>query len=263
MTELTELGLSSYEERVYRTLLVSGSTTAAALSDASGVPRGRIYDVLNDLETRQLVHAKSTEPTRYTAVEPDAAVSTLLAERTAELQREWVRYCEVASAVRSNLLPTRPVEGNIWLGSLGSEEMQVALREHMRTATSSVQAVVGPPYEKAPWETLEREVDAFFAGTESDVCVSLLLSEQVLDTIPDSFFERFDVRDGIRIRILSGLELSFDVVDSATATIDIPHPWMDADRLGVVAVQDNTVLDELERHFQTLWGDAVPLPETK
>jgi len=263
MTELTELGLSSYEEKVYRTLLVSGATTAAELSEASGVPRGRIYDVLNNLETRRLVHGKSTEPTRYVAVEPDTAVSTLLAERTVELQEEWMRYCEVASAVRSNLLPTQPAEGNIWLGSLGSEEMQVALREHMRTATSSVHAVVGPPYEKASWGTLKREVDAFLTGAESDVCVSLLLSEQVLETIPESFFERFDVYDDIRIRIYPDLELSFDIVDSATTTIDIPHPRVDTDRLGVVAVQDSTVVGEFEHYFQTLWSDAVPLPETK
>lgn len=263
MTELTELGLSTYEEQVYRTLLVNGATTAADLSDASGVPRGRIYDVLNNLESRQLVHAQSTEPTQYAPVEADTAVSRLLAERTVELQQEWRRYREVATTVRSNLLPTRPAEGNIWLGSLGSEEMQTALREHMRTVTSSVQAVVGPPYEQALWQTLKREVDAFFAGAESDVHVSLLLSEQVLDTVPDSFFEFPKLHDDVLIRILPDLKLSFDIVDHTTTTIDIPHPQAHADRFGVVAIQDSAVVEEFERHFQSLWSDAVPLPEKR
>lgn len=42
MTELGELGLSSYEEKAYRTLLVTGAVTAAELSDTSGVPKGRM-----------------------------------------------------------------------------------------------------------------------------------------------------------------------------------------------------------------------------
>lgn len=55
MTELAELGLSSYEEKVYRTLLVTDVVTATELSDISGVPKGRIYDVLNSLTARKLI----------------------------------------------------------------------------------------------------------------------------------------------------------------------------------------------------------------
>jgi len=261
MTELTELGLSSYEEQAYRTLLVTGATTAADLSDASGVPRGRIYDVLAALETRRLVQSQSTEPARYAPVDPETAVSTLLAERAVELREEWARYREVAASVRSNLLPSRPAEGHVWLGSLGSEEMETALREHMGTATSSVKAVVGPPYEQASWETLEREVDAFFAGAESGVRLSLLLSERALDTVPAPAFERFGTDDAVRV--LPELSLSFDVLDDATATVDVPHPRADGDRLGVLAVRDDAVVDTFAHHFEALWKEAVPLPEKR
>lgn len=257
MTDLGELGLSSYEEKVYRTLLVTGATTAADVSNASGVPQGRIYDVLNSLKARQIIRTQATDPTQYVAKQPNIVVDRLLAERTAELQQEWARYCDVAASVRSNLLPTLPSDGSVWLGTLGSEEMQTALQEHVRTATDSVHAVVGPPYESAPWETLRQEVDAFFDGVQSDISVSLLVSERVLETVPESLLDVTEVR----IRVLPDIPVSFDVIDQAVTTIDIPHPQRVADRIGVVAVNDRDVVSEFEHQFQELWNEAVPLSE--
>ncbi|WP_435117798.1 TrmB family transcriptional regulator [Halolamina sp. C58] len=262
MTALGELGLSSYEETVYRTLLVTGAATAADLSDASDVPRGRIYDVLNGLEARQLVRTQSTDPTRYVAEQPETVVGRLLAERGAELRQEWARYRDVADAVRSDLLPQPPADASLWLGTLGSEEMRTALREHVRTANSSVHAVVGPPYEAAPWETLEREVDAFFDGTAPDVSVSLLVSEQLLETAPEALLNATTATAAaVEIRVRSEVPVSFDVVDRAVTTVDIPHPGSVADRIGVIAVTDGDVVEEFERQFQHLWNDAVPLEE--
>ncbi|ELK49886.1 MULTISPECIES: TrmB family transcriptional regulator [Haloferax] len=262
MTELGELGLSTYEEKVYRTLLVTGAATAATVSDASGVPNGRVYDVLNGLRSRRLVRAQSTQPTRYAAVDPGAAVERLLAERAAELREEWTRYRDVADAVRSNLLPTPPADGSVWLGRLGGDEMRTAMHEHVRAATESVSAAVGPPYERASWETLRTEFDAFFEGARDDLDVSLLLSDPVLDSLPDEFRGLVASKpQTVRIRVLPHLPVSFDVVDGTVASVDIPHPQSAADRLGVVVVTDAGVVDEFDRQFRALWGDAVPLFE--
>jgi sugar-specific transcriptional regulator TrmB len=262
MTDLGELGLSSYEEKVYRTLLVTGAATAADLSDASGVPKGRIYDVLNSLNARQLIRTQATDPTRYVAEQPNTVVDRLLAERTAELQQEWVRYRDVANSVRSNLLPILPSDGSIWLGTLGSEEMQTALEEHVRTATNSVHATVGPPYESAPWMPLKQEVDAFFAGAQPDISVSLLVSEQVLETVPETLFDVPEEHAAeVRIRALPEIPISFDVIDRTVTTIDIPHPQKTEDRIGVLAVNDSDIVGEFERQFQELWDEGVPLLE--
>jgi len=262
MTDLGELGLSSYEEQVYRTLLVTGAATATDVSEASGVPKGRIYDVLNSLKARQLIRTQATDPTQYVAEQPNTVVNRLLDERIVELQQEWARYRDVADSLRSNLLPTSPSDGSIWLGSLGSEEMQTALEEHMRTATTSVHATVGPPYESAPWETLKQEVDAFFEGAQSDISVSLLVSEQVLETVPETLFGVVEEHAAeVRIRVLPEIPVSFDVIDQTVITIDIPHPQMVADRIGVVAVNDSDIVGEFERQFQELWEEAVPLPD--
>ncbi|WP_049985214.1 TrmB family transcriptional regulator [Halobellus rufus] len=260
MTNLGELGLSSYEEKVYRTLLITGTATATEISDASGVPQGRIYDVLNNLKARQLIRTQSTEPTQYIAEQPETVVDRLLAERTTELQQEWARYHKAANSVRSHLLPTVPADGSIWLGALGSEEMQTALQEHIRTATNSVHAVVGPPYESAPWETLEKEVAAFFDAAHPDISISLLVSEPVIETAPKTLFDVAQEHvTEVQIRVLPQLPVSFDVIDQTITTIDIPHPLLPTDRIAVIAVNDSKVVNEFECQFQKLWDEAAPL----
>ncbi|QIB74044.1 TrmB family transcriptional regulator [Halogeometricum borinquense] len=259
MTALSELGLSSYEEKVYRTLLVTGAVTATELSAASSVPKGRIYDVLNGLEARTLIQSQSTDPTRYIAVDPETAVDRLLAERTDELQREWNRYHELAATIHSDLPPTPAADGSVWLGTLGSDEMNTAIRQHVQTATRSVRGTVGPPYEHASWETLRSEFDAFFDAMQTDISVSLILSDEMLTTLPETFPELVKSKSvDISISVLPEIPVSFDIIDQTTTMIDIPDP-QGADRFGVVGVKETDIVAEFERQFQQLWSDAIPL----
>lgn len=262
MTELGELGLSSYEEKAYRTLLVAGATTAAELSETSGVPKGRIYDVLNGLEARRLIRRQSSDPNRYVAVQPKTAVDRLLSERAYELQQEWDRYRRTAETVRSHLLPTPPTESSFWLGSLGSDNMSTALQQHMQTAETVVQAAIGPPYEHATWERLQSEVESFFEGANADLSVELLCSDQVATELSDRIPRHIETQPAdITVRTIPKLALSFDIVDNREITIDVPHPVRIDDRIGVIELNDPRVVSEFEQHFQQLWDMAAPLLE--
>ncbi|ELZ76682.1 TrmB family transcriptional regulator [Haloferax volcanii] len=260
MSELAELGLSSYEEKVYRSLLVTGAVTATELSDISGVPKGRIYDVLNNLKARKLIETQSNDPKQYVAVQPETAVDILLAEKTHEMAQEWNHHLEAAKTVRSNLLPTPPTKSSFWCGSLGSDEMSTALQQHMRSAENSVHAVMGTPYENSTWETFQTEIEAFFEGANSGLTVDLLLSEKVVTVLPDRFPSLIDERSvDVTVRTISDVALSFDVIDQVETTIDLPHPVTGGDRIGVVGIKDSKVVEEFEKCFQQLWTNADPL----
>src|SRR4051794_23128987 len=85
--QLVDLGLTGYEARVYLALLARDRFTAAQLARESGVPRQRVYDVLAGLTERGLVRVLPGGTTRYTAVEPSAAVERLMTARRAEIDR--------------------------------------------------------------------------------------------------------------------------------------------------------------------------------
>lgn len=74
---LRGIGLNLYERNIYAALLIKKVATASELSDLSGVPRARAYDVLESLEEKGLVVIQSGSPFKYVAVEPADAIERM------------------------------------------------------------------------------------------------------------------------------------------------------------------------------------------
>ena len=73
---LRNIGLTDYEIAIYLTLIVKGPMDARELSEASGVPYSRIYNILTQLEKEKkfLVREEESRPSRYFAKSPDEAL---------------------------------------------------------------------------------------------------------------------------------------------------------------------------------------------
>lgn len=260
MGELTDLGLSSYEERAYRALLALGPAPARTVAERSDVPTGRIYDVLNGLAARDLVGSRTgTEPTRYVPVDPDEAVDRLLAARRRDLERREAEYREIAETVRSELAPVPPIEASFWPTTLGSEAAVTLWEEQARTATDCLRLVVGAPYDAAEWADYAPEV-APAARIDGDVTVRLLLADSVLSTLPDRTLA--DLRDesmALSIRVAPDVPVTYDVVDDVEVSVDIPDPFDSADRLGVVISREASFVRDLADTFDRAWTAATPV----
>lgn len=78
MANMKELGFSEYESRAYLKLLEQFPLNGYALSKYSGIPRSRIYEVLNNLLDKQMVFEQREGKTKYYyPVEPDIFLSNL------------------------------------------------------------------------------------------------------------------------------------------------------------------------------------------
>ncbi len=73
---LKSIGLTDYEISIYLTLISKGPMDARELSDASGVPYSRIYNILTQLEKdkRWVLKDVESRPSRYFAKSPDEAL---------------------------------------------------------------------------------------------------------------------------------------------------------------------------------------------
>ncbi|MFO7795386.1 MAG: helix-turn-helix domain-containing protein [Promethearchaeia archaeon] len=73
---LHEIGLTDYEISIYLTLISKGPMDARELSDASGVPYSRIYNILTNLEKEKkwIIKEEESRPSRYFAKSPDEAL---------------------------------------------------------------------------------------------------------------------------------------------------------------------------------------------
>lgn len=70
---LQEFGLTDYEIRSYTSLLEMGPATASELSEASGVPYSKIYEVLGSLEKKGWIEMEHGRPSRYYPKPPSVA----------------------------------------------------------------------------------------------------------------------------------------------------------------------------------------------
>jgi HTH-type transcriptional regulator, sugar sensing transcriptional regulator len=78
MTDMKTLGFSEYECKAYLKLLEAFPLNGYALSKASGIPRSRIYEVLNNLIDKQMVFEQVDEKNRvYYPVEPRIFIKKL------------------------------------------------------------------------------------------------------------------------------------------------------------------------------------------
>jgi sugar-specific transcriptional regulator TrmB len=67
-------GLNLYEVKIWVALLSRGVSTAGELSNISGVPRSRTYDILESLERKGFVVMKLGKPIKFIALKPNEVV---------------------------------------------------------------------------------------------------------------------------------------------------------------------------------------------
>ncbi len=73
---LEKIGLTSYEIRTFSSLLKAKELTASDLSQKSGVPYSKIYEVLGTLEEKGWIGSDDSRPTKYFAKSPATGVET-------------------------------------------------------------------------------------------------------------------------------------------------------------------------------------------
>lgn len=100
---LRALGMNEYEANVYSTLVGLQKATARDIHEVSGVPRGRIYDILNDLARRGFVGVEEGSPTSYYVLDIDQVFDRLREDYIRSL--EEVREALKSLSVKPRLVP--------------------------------------------------------------------------------------------------------------------------------------------------------------
>ncbi|HET7323361.1 MAG TPA: helix-turn-helix domain-containing protein, partial [Halococcus sp.] len=87
---LDQLGLTEYEERALSELLALGRTTAPTLAESTGIPKARVYGVLDALSERGFVEIIPGRPKEYRSRPP----AEILDRATENQKREYERFRE-------------------------------------------------------------------------------------------------------------------------------------------------------------------------
>jgi len=89
--------LNIYETKVWLALLGKGIASAGEITEISGVPRSRTYDVLESLEKMGFTIMKLGKPVKYIAVKPNVIIEKL----KSNAQRESEEKIQTLSKIKS------------------------------------------------------------------------------------------------------------------------------------------------------------------
>ncbi|MFC6824319.1 TrmB family transcriptional regulator [Halopelagius fulvigenes] len=174
---LTELGLTEYEARCYVALTQLSRGTAKEVSQVSGVPQSRVYDVTERLYQQGLIDVQESEPRTFRAMPPPVALK--------RLRREYNEYLEKASEQLEELQSRETDDEGVW--KIATEE-DVVLRAQMHVEDASEEVYLLVTEESL----LEDELlDALDAACRRGVSVFVevpdeSVSEQLRATVPEA-----------------------------------------------------------------------------
>ena len=96
--KIKDLGLNSYEAKIWTALLSRGVSSAGELSDISNVPRSRTYDVLESLEKKGFIMMKLGKPIKYMAIPPAEVINIIKKKIKEESLRQEAQMEELKTS---------------------------------------------------------------------------------------------------------------------------------------------------------------------
>ncbi|MBB4895619.1 putative DNA-binding transcriptional regulator [Streptomyces olivoverticillatus] len=256
---LVSLGLSRYEARVYHALVRRESFTAAQVAREAGVPRQRIYDVLDALARRGLATAQGGRVATFSATAPELALARLMARR-----RESLEQLERVSAGLSTVLLPLWTDGRSHTDPLDYIEVlrdpgAIAERfaDIQTQATGELLTFCRPPFIAPTANTAGMK--AARRITRAGGTVRAVYTRQVLDDP--------ELREGIlrfgaageEGRCADALPLKLVVADASLVLCDMPDPVAGATSTTALFIEHPALAACLRLAFHTVWDLATPI----
>jgi hypothetical protein len=256
--ELTDLGLTGYEARVYIALVNRSRYTAAQVARESGVPRQRIYDVLSGLTERGLVRALPGQVARFTAVDPASAIERLMAAHRAtfsQLEQTTARLVEaLVPAWSQGRDETDPLD---YVEVLRDREMlSERIDEIQAEAKREILAMAKLPYltgaSRSGIATIQRL-------NEAGGSVRCLYERDTLDHGEMLADIRRFAAAGEHARIAASVPMRMWIVDGTRVVMSLRDPVADSASTTNVLIEHPALAECLTYAFEAIWAGAEPV----
>ena len=250
---LIDLGLSSYQAKVYLTLLRVGTQTAYAISETAGIARCDAYRILQQLEKAGLIEKIIKKPEEFCAISIDACISTLMQQRidkTAELAR---RVRLLSNDVKNECKDLFPIDQFQFI--LIPKKIPVYLKaERMLLAAQKCVCFLGLARRMTSW--LSNCMPSMEAMLARKVNCKMIMTEPDLKPFLLKQFDSLSKYSNFELRMLEKPQSAgFSVWDRkeiliTTSPIDSssPAPTLWSNNIGLVVLGQD--------YFDILWTNA-------
>jgi len=257
--QLLSLGLTEYESKAYLAMLQKQSSSASELSKLSGVPRTRIYDILDRLARSGLCVERLGKEKKYQAVAPEIAMQRLLEHQKAEFVVKERIAASISAALKSEF--EKGISNNDPLDyiELLRDPKQVSRRvmQLVAGAEREILVFVKPPFSN-PKRELEKQND------ESIEAVKRQIEIRAIYEIPNALEEKEwmlgqilrSAREGEKARVIDKLPLKMVIVDELKVIFAMEDFHKTASRQTSLVIEHHALAASLKILFETLWERA-------
>jgi len=134
---LLDLGLNRYEARVYLSLVSEGVTTAKTVSGITGIPYGKVYEVIDSLARKGFVQVLPTKPAKYRAISPQESVDKIKRSTQEKLQRIESTLLQHLEPVFNKNKKLMDSQNNFWILN-GRSTINQKMQELVENAQKNV-----------------------------------------------------------------------------------------------------------------------------
>lgn len=252
MSELREIGLTEYEEKIYLTLLKEGSLTGGQVSRLSNVPHGRTYEVLQHLARKGFVSILPIKPKLFKAVEPKIAVKEHIDQKISRLQNMATSMPAELQRLKETQIKPKEVDENITIVA-GKENMLKIIKHQIETSEKYVKQMF--TYEFEPYPVIQATQIAISRGIKFKNLATKLTKDGL---------ERMkkDIERGVEVRYYPVQELRLSVKDGVSSIQTMLNPANPKDRITIL-IESEELTQALEHYFDILWKKAKKIGEIK
>ncbi len=245
---LAPVGISAFDERVYRALLSLPEATPAALAEQLGAPENRVDRAFTRLRSYGLVTRMAGRRRRYTAIDPEAAVEALVRDRSNELER--VRSSVLALSSVFHAVRRRGGGGGTVEILNGPEELGRWFVRLQHQVHEEMLVLDRPPYALAATNPVEPVSLDYGVRWRAIYAPESLEMPGALQEV-----EQLAAR-GEKGRVLRGLPMKLAIADRRLALMPLD---LDVEHAQAALIRESTLLQALLELFEVYWERAVPV----
>lgn len=256
---LQQIGLNAYESRAYLVLVGHPKFKALELAARAGVPRQKIYEVLDSLAEKGFARVVQEKTKLFSAIEPELAIANYIARRHDQLQIEFAEQSRAANDLVEDLNRAHR-EGLDGRGTLDylrivSDPGQTAsqYRRMIGSCTASYLEFSRPPYAVNPLdEQLVKQ------ASQRGVQCRILLEAASLDD--DTRKRLADYQEaGVDVRYSAHLPMKLALFDEKRGMIALLDPLVTKPTWTAVTFDHPGMSEAMQGLFEDYWSRAQGL----
>ncbi len=251
---LQDVGLNAYESRAYLVLIGHSSFKALEVAGRAGIPRQKIYEVLDSLVEKGFVRVVQGKAKLFSAVEPRLALGGFLERKKDKFEQEWQERQRLAGMLGADLRDTFD-NGNQGHGPLDylrivADTAQIAeeYRRMLLSCEKEYLEFARPPYGVDPG----REPIVQQASAKGLSC-RLLFAEGTVEQDQLASLQQA----GAEVATIDALPLKLALFDQQRGMISLNDPVVTNPQITALVFEHESLASAMGSLFEDFWRRAA------